>query len=180
MTMFFRRLADVPVEEADGDALAEPLREAFYDGDAFASAGRAALARWLPRYAARARQEAVPGALRRERMNRVNPKYVFRNYLAQQAIDALEGGDASVMERLTTRAAAPLRRAAGAGGPRGPAPRVGALQAGLLGPVLQLVSPRHFPFSRTSSSGAAHGYGSISISPGSATRGPIPLTQMNS
>ena len=38
----------------------------------------------------------------------------------------------------------------------------------------------YFPFSRTSSSGAAHGYGSISISPGSATRGPIPLTQMNS
>ena len=40
--------------------------------------------------------------------------------------------------------------------------------------------PLHFPFSRTSSSGAAHGYGSISMSPGSATRGPIPLTQMNS
>ena len=33
-------------------------------------------------------------------MNRVNPKYVFRNYLAQQAIDALERGDASVLERL--------------------------------------------------------------------------------
>ena len=35
-----------------------------------------------------------------ERMNRVNPKYVFRNYLAQLAIDALEKDDASVMERL--------------------------------------------------------------------------------
>jgi len=102
MTLFFRGLADVPLGDADGEALAEPLREAFYDGDAFATAGRAALARWLLRYAARARQEAVPGALRRERMNRVNPKYVFRNYLAQQAIDALEGGDASVMERLTS------------------------------------------------------------------------------
>jgi uncharacterized protein YdiU (UPF0061 family) len=33
-------------------------------------------------------------------MNRVNPKYVPRNYLAQLAIDALEKGDASVLERL--------------------------------------------------------------------------------
>ena len=33
-------------------------------------------------------------------MNRANPKYVLRNYLAQLAIDALEKGDASVLERL--------------------------------------------------------------------------------
>src|SRR5207247_70465 len=38
----------------------------------------------------------------------------------------------------------------------------------------------HFALSRTSSSGADHGYGSMSISAGSATRGPIPLGQMNS
>jgi uncharacterized protein YdiU (UPF0061 family) len=33
-------------------------------------------------------------------MDSVNPKYVPRNYLAQQAIDAMENGDASVLERL--------------------------------------------------------------------------------
>jgi uncharacterized protein YdiU (UPF0061 family) len=33
-------------------------------------------------------------------MNSVNPKYVFRNYLAQLAIDGLESNDASMLERL--------------------------------------------------------------------------------
>src|ERR1043166_3399713 len=36
----------------------------------------------------------------------------------------------------------------------------------------------HFHFSRTSSSGADHGYGLIFISAGSATRGPTALGQM--
>jgi uncharacterized protein YdiU (UPF0061 family) len=102
MTLFFRNLADVPVGEADDDVLVEPLRTAFYDEDACVPARRAALAGWLRRYVARARQDAVPGSDRRERMNRINPKYVLRNYLAQQSIDALELGDASVMERLMT------------------------------------------------------------------------------
>jgi uncharacterized protein YdiU (UPF0061 family) len=39
-------------------------------------------------------------AARVQRMNSANPKYVPRNYLAQLAIDALENGDASVLERL--------------------------------------------------------------------------------
>jgi len=58
------------------------------------------LAGWLRRYIARVRHDAVPASERGERMNRVNPKYVLRNYLAQQAIDALEQGDASIAERL--------------------------------------------------------------------------------
>jgi len=102
MTLFFRNLADVPVGEADDNALVEPLRAAFYDEGAFEPARRAALAGWLRRHIARVRQDAVPGPDRRERMNRINPKYVLRNYLAQQSIDALEQGDASVMERLMT------------------------------------------------------------------------------
>jgi uncharacterized protein YdiU (UPF0061 family) len=104
MTLFFRLLAtllaDGAADTADDRALVEPLRRAFYAEDAHEPEQCSRLAGWLRRYIARVRQDAVPASERRERMNRANPKYVLRNYLAQQAIDALERGDASVMERL--------------------------------------------------------------------------------
>jgi serine/tyrosine/threonine adenylyltransferase len=95
-TLFFRHMAEVPLDKAASDAaLLHPLESSFYD-----EADRKALALWLRRYTARVRQEAEAPAARQARMNAANPKYVFRNYLAQQAIDALEQGDASVLERL--------------------------------------------------------------------------------
>jgi len=95
MTLFFRGLARVPVAAADDAALMAPLRAAFYDeGDG------GHLLDWLRRYAERVRRDGQDPAARRARMNRTNPKYVARNYLAQLAIDALAGGDASVLERL--------------------------------------------------------------------------------
>src|SRR5258706_2640495 len=102
-TLFFRLLAAVPMDDTLSDAaLIEPLRRAFYDDAAFAPAHTHNLAAWLRRYIARVRLDTAPAATRLERMNRVNPKYVLRNYLAQLAIDALATGDASMMERLMT------------------------------------------------------------------------------
>ncbi|SFW21466.1 YdiU family protein [Nitrosovibrio sp. Nv17] len=110
MTLFFRGLMHVPLEDAadalDGAARVEPLRPAFYDGEILASGHHGVLADWLRRYAARVREDAgAPDgtafmAARHARMQRANPKYVLRNYLAQEAIDALEQGDSSVLERL--------------------------------------------------------------------------------
>ena len=104
MTLFYRLLSAVPVDGAadtsDDKTLIEPLRRAFYTDDAFTPAHMGRLAGWLRRYIARVRQDDIPPAKRSECMNRVNPKYVLRNYLAQLAIDGLEQGDVSVMERL--------------------------------------------------------------------------------
>ena len=106
MTLFFRGLAAVRIDEAQdsGDdlALIEPLRRAFYTEDAVAPSHVARVAEWLRRYGARVRQDGAEPSERRDRMNRVNPKYVPRNYLAQLAIDGLEQGDASFLERLMT------------------------------------------------------------------------------
>ena len=101
MTLFFRGLANVPVDNAADDAaLVAPIARAFYSGETIAPAPRERCLAWLRRYGERVRQDAVPDAQRRARMNLANPKYVLRNYLAQQAIDALAAGDAGLLNRL--------------------------------------------------------------------------------
>jgi serine/tyrosine/threonine adenylyltransferase len=95
MTIFFRALADVDV---DVPALA-PLRDAFYDETKQREAEPALIA-WLERYSARVRRDGALPALRRARMNASNPRYVLRNYLAQQAIDRAEQGDDAGIHEL--------------------------------------------------------------------------------
>jgi uncharacterized protein YdiU (UPF0061 family) len=88
MTLFFRGLADLDLENPDLSI----FTGAYYD-DAKRIAGETALVSWIARYVFRAKQDAQSLVRRRERMNRVNPCYVLRNYLAQEAIDRAERGD---------------------------------------------------------------------------------------
>jgi uncharacterized protein YdiU (UPF0061 family) len=101
MTIFFRGLSAVPTDEAatDADVIA-PLRDAFYDADVLAGPHRERVVAWLRGYGARVRRDGEPDATRVARMRAANPKYVLRNYLAQQAIDAAAAGDTSVIERM--------------------------------------------------------------------------------
>jgi uncharacterized protein YdiU (UPF0061 family) len=95
MTIFFRRLADVDL----GAPALDPVEDAFYDGRKRQESARELVA-WLDRYAARGRQD-LTGDARRARMDRANPRYVLRNYLAQQAIDRADQGDyAGIAELL--------------------------------------------------------------------------------
>ena len=74
-TLFFRGLGELRVDEP---ALDEALRDLFID--------RAAFDAWTLEYRDRLGQEASVDAVRREAMHRANPKYILRNYLAQNAI----------------------------------------------------------------------------------------------
>ena len=101
MTLFFRGLANVPVDgAADDAALVAPISRAFYSEVTMAPAPRNRLVAWLRQYGERVRRDGAPDADRRAGMNRANPKYVLRNYLAQLAIDALAAGDAGILNRL--------------------------------------------------------------------------------
>ena len=57
---------------------------------------------WLERYRARLVREASDDEVRKGQMNAINPKYLLRNALAQQVIDAAEAGDMQPFERLFT------------------------------------------------------------------------------
>jgi uncharacterized protein YdiU (UPF0061 family) len=94
MTIFFRRLADVDIETPS----LETFSAAFYDEEkrrAHESSFRA----WLERYANRSRLDG-PDPERPSRMRAANPRYVLRNFLAQQAIDRAEQGELSAVAEL--------------------------------------------------------------------------------
>jgi len=95
MTIFFRALADV---DSANPSLAR-FEHAFYD-EAKRRQAEPDFTDWLNRYALRLQQDALPAQERRNQMNAANPKYVLRNYLAQQAIDRAEQGDEAGIPEL--------------------------------------------------------------------------------
>lgn len=56
--------------------------------------------KWLNKYQSRLALEMVPDAKRKEQMQQVNPKYILRNYLAQEVIKAAEQGDYQPLDTL--------------------------------------------------------------------------------
>ena len=95
MSEFFRRLAEVDLERPSIDV----LQDSFYRED-LRQRHSADLTRWLVRYAARLRHDPQSPEQRGARMRAVNPRYVLRNYLAQQAIDRAEQGDMQMVHDL--------------------------------------------------------------------------------
>ncbi len=88
MTLAFRALVDIDLDAPS----VETLDDAFYDATK-RNALRERWQAWLHAYATRVRDDALPKSERRALMQAANPKYVLRNYLAQEAIDRAEQGD---------------------------------------------------------------------------------------
>jgi uncharacterized protein YdiU (UPF0061 family) len=88
-TITFRRLASFV---SDGTGANPLVRDLFIDRPAFDA--------WAQRYAERLCSENSVDAERAIRMNRVNPKYILRNHLAETAITSARNGDFSQTQRL--------------------------------------------------------------------------------
>jgi uncharacterized protein YdiU (UPF0061 family) len=102
MTEFFRALADckqsAPTISIFGDAFySESLQHQYAEQ----------IGQWLQRYVLRLASQSDTDENRRIRMNRVNPRFVLRNYLAQQAIDALIREDLTRVTQLMDAARHP-------------------------------------------------------------------------
>ncbi|WP_419947433.1 protein adenylyltransferase SelO [Candidatus Poriferisodalis sp.] len=93
MTVFWRRLASVPTAESiDPAERIAPLADAYYRPTEVTDEHRSATSEFVERYAARLRALGISDGARAAAMNKVNPKFVLRNYLAQLAIDAATVG----------------------------------------------------------------------------------------
>jgi uncharacterized protein YdiU (UPF0061 family) len=95
MTLAFRGLAEVDPAQP----LLAPLEDAFYRED-LRERHAGDWQAWLETYAARLRDDGLDDEARRARMKAANPRYVLRNYLAQQAIDLAMQDDHTMIHDL--------------------------------------------------------------------------------
>jgi uncharacterized protein YdiU (UPF0061 family) len=102
MTLFFRNLANLTGDtktDEHGKFLA-PVMEAFYQPEEVKGDLLENWRKWFDSYLERLQEEAISDEERCTLMNKVNPKYVLRNYMAQMAIDKANKDDFSLIEEL--------------------------------------------------------------------------------
>ena len=87
-TIFFRKLG----EFKQNQELQESIRSLFVNRQSFDD--------WSINYKRRLLKENSIDSERKIRMDQVNPKYILRNYLLQNAIDKAKKDDFSEVERL--------------------------------------------------------------------------------
>jgi len=88
-TYFYRKLCYF---ESSQDKKNEKIRDLFLDRESFDQ--------WAEKYRQHLQRENSDDKLRREMMLAINPKYILRNYLAQQAIEKAEAYDYSMIKQL--------------------------------------------------------------------------------
>ncbi|KLT69129.1 protein adenylyltransferase SelO [Flavobacterium sp. ABG] len=101
MTLFFRNLSLIKKEDSIENAIAK-IKDAFYIPEEITNTILENWTAWFSLYLKRLATEVLSDEDRSTKMNRINPKYVLRNYMAQLSIDAADKGDFSLVDELYT------------------------------------------------------------------------------
>lgn len=99
MTIFFRLLGTIKQEETAEEAFLK-LKPAFYNAKDSYDLVYKTWQNWLTSYLKRLVINGVTDFERKKEMDKVNPKYVLRNYMAQLAIEEAEKGNLALLNEL--------------------------------------------------------------------------------
>jgi len=101
-TLFFRGLSfwDPPESKTLIDQVPDFIHAAWYDEAPPSDAIVTQVLDWLRKYSHEVHQRGPFGEERKQRMRAVNPRFIFRNYLAQEVIDDIEQGSTVRLERI--------------------------------------------------------------------------------
>ncbi len=99
MTIFFRNLSNV-AKIATSKAAFNTVKAAFYNEKDLDETILSEWYDWFEKYSIRINEEVISDLERKEQMDKVNPKYVLRNYMAQLCIDDADKGDYGLLNEL--------------------------------------------------------------------------------
>ncbi|MGC6429917.1 MAG: protein adenylyltransferase SelO [Jejuia sp.] len=97
-TIFFRKLANFKKEHISKGIVV--IKDAFYRSNEVVGNIKKRWANWFKTYSERLQKESYSDEVRKVNMNKVNPKYVLRNYMAQLAIDEADEGKYELIDEL--------------------------------------------------------------------------------
>jgi len=101
MTIFYRLLAEVDMNDSPQKAL-EVINDSFYKPEEVKAHIKSKWITWFEKYLDFIKEQSLSNNDRKSLMNKVNPKYVLRNYMAQMAIDEADKGNYDLIEELYT------------------------------------------------------------------------------
>lgn len=99
MTIFFRLLSTIITKDTPEEALFK-INKAFYLPEEIIGLSKERWLLWLEIYLSAINNQHLSDDERKTKMNRINPKYVLRNYMAQLAIDEADKGNYNLIEEL--------------------------------------------------------------------------------
>ena len=98
MTIFFRLLSNVITQDDSAKAI-KKIQPAFYV-ETLPDVVISQWKEWFDEYLSRLEENDIDSAQRKSLMDKANPKYVLRNYMAQLAIDDADKGDYALIDEL--------------------------------------------------------------------------------